>query len=192
MQLRLAGHDHPGQHTGDEAELFALALALAPREADPDPGPVWLVLERVGRDCREAIWQGRPLGHVVCRPPVEDLLDHDIGPVHAVIRGPGAASGRGRQLIDPGDPKLPARADRRVGHERPDHIARGLVDHLEAVTSIALGHHHPAAFELGRPGRPKVVDPAAHLAEVVVAVAVLDHPERGRVDPHGRDAGRAE
>ena len=50
----------------------------------------------------------------------------------------------------------------------------------------------PSTFVLGYPGRAEVVDPATHLAEVVIGVAVLGHPEGHRIDPHRANAGIAE
>ena len=53
--------------------------------------------------------EDRPVGDVVVRPPVEDLLDDGVLAVHAVVGRTGAAPAAGRALDRHlGDPRLPA------------------------------------------------------------------------------------
>ena len=183
VQRRLATTDHVRHELAHRHVLLALAPVPAPREQDPDARALGRILERERRDGLEAVGHGRAVGHVVGRPPVEDLLDQDVLAVHAVVRRPDPAPRRGRQLVHAGR-RRPASCGRMRGSVMNDQTmsrGAGWIDSktYPASRSVTMTRRRS---QLGGPRRPEVVDPAGHLAQVVVRLAysASSRARRGR------------
>ena len=126
--------------------------------------------------------QGRPVGDIVVRPPVENLLDDGVLAMHAVVSragAPPAAGGLDSYLGDPGLPRHPLAG---LGQELPGDLLRHFGGHRDRDKRILRRYPDAPARLLLLPAALEVMGPGRHAADPIVGLAVLAHPKRGRFE----------
>ena len=149
-------------------------------------------VEHLHRSARRV--EDRPIGDVVVRAPVEDLLDDGVLAVHAVVGRAGPAPSPGRPLDrDLASPTAATSSAARAwsGTPRRSAAARWSAPPGRGSMSSGETRTRPRASS-SRQRRSRSWTQTRHVADPIVGLGVLAHAERGRVDVGRLDAWLAD
>ena len=128
---------------------------------------------------------------MVVRLPVEDLLDHRVPAVHAMVHGTDAAAAGGAGLLDDLlDAGLPHGPQGRRGDVLPCEGRWRVEGRVVDERRVCRLDHDPRPRQLRRPGRSQVDHPCPDLTDALEGLAVRDHAGGSRIGQvHCREAG---